>query len=289
MKRILVLVLVAMMLCVGMAQAAEWTEGRSPSKPYVNQPEVNLDEMFGYLMFYPNKGMAAQNSCQKLFIYTPRGDVKVGEGTFYLISVEENAKIWETKMNDETAVTQRPITEAELAGLLWGSGTCFEVLLPKTLEVGNSYFVNMERACMVSTDGKVDSPEVGGTDAWAFTVEGDWGVSGMEYLPDAEDAESTAHPQVGDTIRFDLVLGGDAVRAVLYGYNDSVDFVLTMYEESCEVTGTVLAEKPSWGVMFLDAEGNELSREEFYETEVQAASAEAEEVAEELAEETAAE
>ena len=287
MKRILVLVLVAMMLCASMAQAAEWTNGRSPSQPYEGQPPVNLDEEFGYLMFYPNKGMAAQNSCQKLFIYLPREDVKAGSATFYLVSLDDNKEIWRTAMDNTDAVTMRPITEPELAGLLWGGGVCFEILLPKTLELGKTYFVNMERGCVVTTNG-IDSPEVGGTDAWKFTVEGDWGVNNMEYIHTAvgaEEGETVAHPQVGDEIRFELVLGGEATMAVLYGYGDSVDFLTTMYQESTTVTGTVAAASPSWGVMFLNASGEELSREEFYETTVQASSELDEEIAEELAEE----
>ena len=286
MKRILVLVLVALMVCAGMAQAAEWTDGRSPSQPYLGQPAVDLDKEFGYLMFYPNKGMAAQNSCQKLFIYLPRDDVKVGTATFYLVSLDDNKEIWRTAMNNADAVTMRPITEPELNGLLWGSGMCFEILLPKTLELGKTYFVNMERGCIVTNSG-IDSPEVGGTSAWSFKVEGNWGVNNMEYIRPIERSEeglSVAHPQAGDEIHFDLVLGGGATMAVLYGYGDSVDFITTMYQESASVTGTVLAASPAWGVMFLDASGNELSREEFYETTVQAASEIAEEIAEEIGE-----
>ena len=175
MKRIFALVLAVMMLCVA-AQAAEWVDGNSPSQPYPNLREVDLNETFGYMMFYPNGGMGAQNSCQKLFVYTPREDVTVGSGKLYLGDLDAGL-VWETPMNDTSAVTQRPITEAELEGLLWGGGTCFEVLLPKTLELGKNYVVNMELGALKTTDGKVDNWEVGGTDMWYFTVEGDWGVS----------------------------------------------------------------------------------------------------------------
>ena len=291
MKRIFALVLAVMMLCA-VAQAAEWVEGTSPSKPYPDQREVDLTETFGYMMFYPNHGLGAQNSCQKLFIYTPREDVTVGEGKLYLGELEDGL-IWSTPMNDTSAVTQRPITEAELNGLLWGGGTCFEILLPKTLELGKNYVVNLELGAMKTTDGKVNNWEVGGTDMWYFTVEGDWGVSNMEYLhyeEGSEDGETVMHPTAGDTISFDLVLGGDAVRAIVYSYGEdaTVDFLVQVYDESGVVTGTVLAENPAWGVQFMDADNNVLSREDFFETDVQIADAleeEMSEIAEGLAEE----
>lgn len=51
--------------------------------------------------------------------------------------------------------------------------------------------------------------------------------------------------------------------AVLYGYNGTVDFPIVMYEQSGEVCGKVLSENPAWGVIFLDAQGNELNKVEF--------------------------
>ena len=287
MKRIFALVLAVMMLCA-LAQAAGWENGNSPSQPYPNLRDVDLNETFGYMMFYPNNKLNALNSCQKLFIYTPREDVTVGEGKLYLGDLDAGL-VWETPMNDASAVTQRPISDEELEGLLWGGGTCFEVLLPKTLELGKNYVVNMELGALKSTDGEVDNWEVGGTDVWYFTVEGDWGVSNMEYLN--ANGETTAHPVAGDTIQFDLVLGGDAVQAIVYTYGDTatVDFIVQVYEESGTVTGTVMTEKPAWGVQFMDAEGNVLSREEFFETDVQMVDAIEEqmgELSEGLAEET---
>ena len=266
MKRLMVLVLVVLIACAGMAQAAEWREGLSPSKPYVGVREIDLKEHLGYMMFYPSASMHAENACQRLFIYLPREDVKAGTGTLYLCT-EEDGQIWSTVMNNTATVLQREITEEELTGLLWGGGTCFEVLLPKTLEFGKQYFVNMTRNCIEANDGSIDNPEVGGTDAWAFTLQGDFGVGGMEYRranADGSYEENIVAPKAGDEIRFDLVLGGNATMAVLYGYNDTVDFDATAFEQSGEVTGTVMGEFPMWGVMFLDAAGNEVDRVEFW-------------------------
>ena len=266
MKKLLVMALVVLMLCGCMAQAAEWRDGLGPNKPYVGSPEINLDEHMGYMMFYPSASMKAQNACQRLFIYLPREDVQAGAGNLYLCT-EADGQIWSTPMNNTYAVEQRNITEDELTGLLWGGGTCFEVQLPKTLEFGKTYFVNMERNCIVTTNGQLDNPEVGGTTAWSFELEGDFGVSAMEYRRASANGsyeEGILAPQAGDEIRFDLVLGGNATMAVLYGYNDTVDFTETAFEQSGEVIGTVMAEYPMWGVMFLDAQGNEVDRVEFW-------------------------
>ena len=123
----------------------------------------------------------------------------------------------------------------------------------------------MTSDCILTTDGK-EMPQVGGTDKWAFKLEGDFGVSGMEYRRAKDDGtyeEQILKPQVGDEIRFDLVLAGDATPAVVYGYNDSVDFIQQTYTESCEVIGSVIGDTIGWGVMFLDAEGNQIDIVEF--------------------------
>ena len=262
MKRIIALAL-ALLLLTGTA-AAEWSEGMSPSKPYEGVPEVDLQEQMGYMMFYPREGLPAQIACQRLYIYLPREDVKAGEGTLYLFS-DKGDEVWSAAMTDVEAITQRSINDAELAGLLWGGGTCFEVLLPRTLEVGKTYYVNLTRGCIVAKNG-VENPQLGGTE-WAVKMDSEYGVSGMEYRRELYDGvweDGISHPQVGDQIRFDLVLGGDAAMAAIYKYNDSADFLMTTFEKSCEVIGEVTSEELVWGVMFLDAWGNELSRVEFW-------------------------
>lgn len=264
MKRITVWILVMLLMCAGVAQAAEWPEGMSPSKPYRNEPEIDLSEKLGYMMFDPDIGLPAEHACQRLYIYLPREDVHAGDGTFYLLT-EEDGEIWSTAMNNTEAVAQRAISEEELEGLLWGGGSCFEILLPRTLELGRTYFVNMTRGCIVTEAGK-ENTQIGGTDSWRFTVTGDWGVSGMEYrraLETGRYEEQLVSPQPGDEIRFDLVLGGDAVMASVYQYDDSVDFVVTTYTTSGEIIGTVQSPSPSWGVVFLDSQGNILTKVAF--------------------------
>lgn len=263
MKKVCALIL-ALMLCAGIAQAEGWQGDLSPARPYTGLPEVNQSENFGYMMFYPNEVMSAANGCARLFLYVPREDVKIGSGTFYLYT-EEDGEVLQFAVENEGAVIQREIDSVELDAMLWGGGTCFEFVLPRSLELGKTYFANMTRGCLVTEDG-VDSPELGGADAWRFDVTGAYGVSGMEYrhpFIDGSYEEGVQSPKAGDEIRFDLVLGGDAVTAVVYGYDASVDFKETTIESEGEVVGRVNAENPQWGVVFLDAQGNAIGQVEF--------------------------
>ena len=263
MKRVWALIL-TLLLCAGMAQAEGWKDGKNPGQPYGGVPEVNLDEEFGYMMFYPTESMTAKNGCAKLLLYVPREDVQVGKGTFYVYTMEDG-EIVSFQVEDEGATRPRAIETRELDAMLWGGGTCFEFVLPRSLEMGKTYFVNMTRGCLI-TEGGVDSPELGGSDAWRFAVEGDFGVNAMAYRRAKEGAkgeEDVCDPKAGDTIRFDLVLGGDAVKAVLYGYDDSVLFEETELEAEGEITGTVMADNPKWGVMFLDDQNNAVGQFEF--------------------------
>ena len=264
MKKTITLLLALLMLA-SVAQAAEWSKGTAPNHPYPGVPEVNLSEEFGYLMFYPNNHLNPEHYCQNLFIYTPREDVEASDAVFYLCSEEKSdGAIWSVPMNDTEVITVRPITEAELVGLLWGGGTCFEVRLPESLTLGQSYFVNMEEGCIVSRDG-VKSPTVGGMKGRTFTLEGNYGISAMQYRRPQGNRyeEGVLKPEEGDEVRFDLVLGGDAEMAVIYRGNDSVDFGETIYDQSGEVIGQITGENPVWGVLFFDRRGNQVDRYEF--------------------------
>ena len=60
----------------------------------------------------------------------------------------------------------------------------------------------------------------------------------------------------GDTFTFDLTLGGEAVSAVVYSDNGSVEFSQTEFTESGAVSGTVTGKDPQWGVVFLNDSGD---------------------------------
>lgn len=256
MKRILALLL-AVLLCAAPAFAAEWEEGRSPAKPYEGVPEADLETTLGYLMFYPNARIPEKGFCKSLCIYTPREDVSAGEGMFYFCSEERGEEI-RFSFNDESFVTARPMTEAELNGLLWGGGTCFEIVLPYSLQLNEGYFVNLGSGCIVAENG-VGNMEIGGVDSWAFRTDSEYGVSGAEYRRPVEDGTPEGRitePKPGDEVVLDVLLGGEAVSAMLYWYDEAMAFAEMEIFESGTFTGTVLAENPIWGIVFLDEEGN---------------------------------
>lgn len=259
MKRIMALALALVLLTIGvqMAAAEEW----SSSKPYGGVPEIDLTQKLGYMVFYPNESMAPEGLCDRLYIYLPRDDVQAGDGLLLLYTAA--GEVWRTRMNDESCVTLRPLTAGEMDSLMWKAGVCFEIALPRSLTIGESYTVNLEKGCIVA--GEVTNVQIGGKDAWTFEVKGDYGMNAIEYRrlqPNGKYEEMITAPQAGDEIRFDLVLGGQVVAASLYS-NGTVSFQPNYLTESGEVTGIVTGESPSWGVIFLDANGNVVSQADF--------------------------
>lgn len=63
-------------------------------------------------------------------------------------------------------------------------------------------------------------------------------------------------PDKGDIVHFDLVMGGDAVYAIPYSENGSVEFETVEFTESTHVTGTVVGDDVQWGVVFLNDESD---------------------------------
>ena len=259
MKRIIALVwAAALLLCAGAAQAAGWREDLGPERPYTTMPQVDLTEEIGYMMFYPNQGMPATTVCQTLFIYLPREDVKAGEGMLQL-NTAKDGPVLSIAMNDADAVRQRAMSEDELELWLWGSGSCFEIRLPRTLEFSKDYYITMAQGCIVTDDG-LESPAIQDRSAWRITLGGDYGIGGLMYQ-DAPTGQTT--DQARGEISFRLELSGEAKSAVLYSRDASVDFPVTFFGESSHVTGVVTGDTPDWGVMFFDAEGMKLDQLEF--------------------------
>ena len=255
----LVLVLALLMGCAVAATAEDWNPGR----PYHSLPEIDTTQQLGYMLFYPNQEVDAEGLCDRLNIYLPREDLAAGEGQLILLTADAT-EVWRTPMNDERFVLLRKLTETELASLQWQGGMCFEIKLPRSLSLGTSYVVNMEAGCIVA--GELTNVQIGGADAWAFDVVGDYGLNAVEYRRPSENgnaAEMIDAPQAGDEIHFGLLLGGEAVAASLYSNDGSVDFEISYFTESAEVVGIVVGETPSWGVLFLDAEGNIVNRADF--------------------------
>lgn len=245
MKKAIAMLLALALLCAGSALASEW----QPGKPYKGVPEMDLTQVLGYMVFSPNSGLTADLVCQRLYLYLPREDVEAGEGSLRVFDGEK--EVCAVPMTSE-AVTLRPMTEEEKTMLQWQGGVCFEVRLTSSLPLNKSRYVNLDADCVVTLEGGIGNIPVTGTNEWLVQATGDYGVGGLTYL---RDGEAVLAPAAGDTIRFDLTLGGDAAIASIYSPDASVAFDLGSYMESGEVVGQVVSDAPSWGVVFLSAEG----------------------------------
>ena len=277
----LMAILMVFALCASAALAAEWPEGRSPSQPYAGVPEVDLNETLGYTMVYPRAKLPAQVYCDMLEFFLPREDIKTNEGILTLYN-GEGETLAQVDFSDENAVGVRKLTDEELDKLLWGSGVCVYARLPKSLEIGASYYVMMDEKCFTSENGSVFSLAISDSNAWTPVLEGDYGISGLYYsaapeVPEPAEGEEEATeetpeptevpeeeegeieyklvPEKGDRITFDLVLGGDATTAVIFSENDSVWFDTLEYTESGHIVGSVTKKNLDWGVVFLTDRG----------------------------------
>ena len=274
-KSILVLASCLGILLAAGSASADWEEGRSPAQPYAGVPEVNLDETMGYIMLYPREKMPAEHFCGALEIYLPREDITASDGTLTLY--HDKDKIASVSFVDSEEVVIRPLDEEELDGLMWGGGTCIEIHLPVSLTMGENYYVTMTEGCFTAADGKVKSLPADGKDTWIPVVTGDFGVNGLYYsvgsgeeaegeteaegpseAEEPENIEYTIAPGAGDELTFDLLMGGDAVSAVVYSENGSVEFPVSEFTESGPVRGYVAGSDVSWGIVFLDKNGDVL-------------------------------
>ena len=79
-----------------------------------------------------------------------------------------------------------------------------------------------------------------------------------EAKADDGPEEYTLSPKKGDSVKFHLELGGDAVDAVAYSENGSVLFEKLEYTESADVVASVVNEPVQFGVVFQNANGDVL-------------------------------
>lgn len=292
-KKLIALLLAGMMMAAPVsaaesgAEAAavpEWGEGKGPAHPYTGVPEVDLDKTMGYVMLYPRVKMPAEHFCDILEMYLPREDVVLGDGKLTLY--DKDGEVFSTSFADADYVKIRDISTEELTGLMWGGGVCIDVYLPVSLRLNDEYYVQMEKGCFSASDGKVVSLPIETKDAWQPLVTGDFGISSLAYtvgnrnsadagtISAAEAAaavetgtesgaseaaasvEYTRQPKTGDRIRFDLTLGGDAASAIVFSDNGSVYFDPVEFTESCTVTGYVMQDDVSWGIEFVNKDGD---------------------------------
>lgn len=255
MKKLIALCLALALLYAVPASAAQWAEGCSPAQPYPDVPPQDLSKTIGYMLFYPSNGMDVVGGCRMLRIILPRTDVKAGHGSVKLTCVEDGTT-WTAVFNDTDYVSQRDMDEDELNYVIWGSGTCFEIMLPVSLSQNCNYTVEMDADCIISTDNAVSNP-VRGADKWHFSTESDYGIWDMEYVrANAKGGYDVAirNPVEGDEIHLTVALGGEAVQAVLKSLAD-VEFDEVVITQSGEVTGHVTGPNASWRAIFYDANG----------------------------------
>ena len=263
MKRITTLLLVtALCLAAACGLAASWPEGRSASQPYAGVPAVNLTQTMGYMIFYPSARMPAERFCDSLAIYFPREDLTYGTGTLRLMDGSD--VVLTIDCADERLVEIRAMTEEELGSLLWGGGMVVSFHLPISLELGKTYTVELDQGAVAVSRSRVVSPPV--HSQWKPELEGDFGVSRLYYMGGdyvdengvLQNAPLRDWPRTGDNLFLTVVLGGEAVRAVIQDDAGALQLSQTEFTETTEIAGTVEGNIGAWRVLFYDAAGNEI-------------------------------
>lgn len=220
MKQLTALVLAFALLLCGVALAVEWKQGLGPQKPYTESPEVDLNTTFGYIILFPRNVKAADGFCNKLQMYFPRDDIQMGQG---LLTLYENVpgetkpvEVCSVDMGDSRSVTIRPMTEREMESVIWGSGMCAEIRLPKSLEYADrfhDYFVFTDEGVLTAgPGGNIKSPRISREEAWKPTINGEYGVSGIYYV-DAELPKDLDEEAAMEALFAELEAAADAADA----------------------------------------------------------------------------
>lgn len=251
MKRLIAVLTIAM-LCLGVAQAAEWEDGTSAAQPYPGVPAANLEKQMGYMLTWPQKGAEGEKYCDTLHIYLPREDVALGSGVLRLMG--EAGEVCAVGFDDASRVRLSPLDEATLQGLNWGGGVGIEVRLPVSLALGEGQWITMDEGCYTAANGKVVNGQVGEDDSWRPVVKGDFGVGSLRFT--TASGEITAAPKAGDLVCFDVTLGGDAAFAVLESADGSVTCDAGgTFEESGAVTLRLTDADFAWTLYFMNEAG----------------------------------
>ena len=266
-------------LLLGTASAASWREGTSPAQPYLGKPAANLERSLGYFMLYPRAKMPARSFCDSLVVYLPREDVRVGTGMLKLYQAD-GTQLLTVDVGDGSSVVIEPMTETELTSLMWGGGVAYRIRLPFSLAVGEEYRATLDAGAIAVTDSTVVNGPIGETNPWVIPVGGEFGVRGLnyrlgkpdfnpaevgpDYVYDDTEGEVTYEPVMGDTVSFDILLGGEATTAVIYDKDESFYFKKDTYTVAdadenglIHVSGKIVSpELGSWGILFQDEAGN---------------------------------
>lgn len=256
MKRLIALCL-ALLLLFSATALADWAEGLGPNKPYNNVREVDFEQTLGYMIFYPN-GITPETYTKTLFIYLPRDDISINRENGATVTVRSSNPDVETvtvALSDPDAVRIRALVNSELEGLMWGCGTCIEIELPTSLRLDCTYYVDLSDRAIMDEAREIGNDAFTSDDStnWHFTLLADYGVSELAYLNAAQ--QPVYKPAAGDTVRFDLVLGGAAKSATLAPQGMiTFDVANPTITESCEITATIEEDFPRWQIIFWDVE-----------------------------------
>ena len=208
----LIAILLACLLLVSAAQAAEWAEGRSAAQPYSGVPEVDLSKTIGYIMLYPRTKVPAHNFCDVLEIYLPREDVELNEGKLTLYNADNEA-VGTFEFSDSKHVQLRKMDDLELENMLWGGGVCIRIRLDRSLKLNEKYYVFMDEGCFTAASGSLKSLHVNNPEAWTPLVDGEYGVSDLYYHEPPVSA-ATEQPEETEAAEAEIPSGsGDGEEA----------------------------------------------------------------------------
>ena len=262
MKKLIAVCLTLALLYAVPALAAEWTEGRSPEKPFLGKQAADFTQTIGYMMYYPQERLgieAVEGGLRKLRIWFPRMDVKAGHGSVTVTRVDDGAT-WTIACNDKDYVTQRDMNEEELYYLMWGSGTCFEITLPVSVSYDCVYTVAMDADCVIDNDNNLSTPAQG-AEKWTFRTNADYGIWDIEYVRPKSNGDyehEIMSPSAGDEVHMNLTLGGDAALMALNVLGD-IEFDKHAYSENGEIVGYVTGPNPRWQAVFKSASGDSIN------------------------------
>lgn len=266
MKRLIAILMMLMMLTAS-ASAAEWAEGLSPEYPSTELPEpFDFSKTIGLTVRHPNWKDGAPAGGKVLRVYLPRMDVEAGTGSLILRSASKGEE-WRAAFNDTEYVIRRELTEEELDGLLWGEGIVFEITLPVSLRLGETYYVDLEERCLIDRARGMANPKTNGEISWYFETTDDYGVSEVQYrslVDDDYEVNMGTNVKAGEELKFDLLIGGEAKSALVMsefvarGEGEAAEAMISfeqfLFTESCEVVGEVLVDNPAWYVYFYSTE-----------------------------------
>lgn len=149
----------------------------------------------------------------KLEISFQRDDIAAGNGTLSIYNAADSLIIETVNMNDATKVVIEPLSDEELEGLGWTSGSKAVVYLDNQLAPSSSYFVTLSQDAFIISDGIGSSEATPDNYSWMIET-GEYG-----FGLDETAAGVTAGSQVEGSIMMD---GTGASYAAIENYDSSL-------------------------------------------------------------------